>query len=672
MTREEASKKLEAMRRTLKQWSHEYYVLDNPTATDYEYDELYRELTEIEAEFPELVTEDSPSRRVGGKVLDKFEKFTHNVPLMSLDDIFSREEVDAFCDRVAAACGYMPEFVVEQKIDGLSVAATYENGILTVGATRGDGVTGEKITENLKTVRSLPLSFDSAGIRRLVVRGEVFMPRSAFEKVNAQCEKNGQNTFANPRNAAAGSLRQLDSSVTAQRGLDIFVFNLQEIEGVSVTKHSESLELMRSLGFKISPDYKKCKTKEEVWRAICEIGEKRGSLEYDIDGAVIKVDDLALREMLGATTHAPRWAAAYKFPAERKKTRLLDIAIQVGRTGVLTPLAVLEPVFIAGSTVSKATLHNADYIEEKDIMIGDVVTLIKAGDVIPAIISADSDARNDGVPRRKFAMPERCPVCGGPVGREEGEAAYRCVGIECPAKLARSLEHFVSKDAMNIDGFGTQLVAVLLDAGLIKTIPDIYALASKKDELVALERIGEKSAANLLEAIENSKKNDFYRLIFGLGIRNIGVKASKQLAAEFGSVEAVSKATFDELVALDDFGAVMAESVVEFFADAQTVHTLRLLEERGVNMTVTEQKKASDAAGPLAGLTVVLTGTLPTMTRDEAKALIEANGGKTSDSVSKKTGLVVAGEAAGSKLTKAQALGVKIVDEEGLLALIKQ
>lgn len=672
MTREEASKKLEAMRRTLKQWSHEYYVLDNPTATDYEYDELYRELTEIEAEFPELVTEDSPSRRVGGKVLDKFEKFTHNVPLMSLDDIFSREEVDAFCDRVAASCGYMPEFVVEQKIDGLSVAATYENGILTVGATRGDGVTGEKITENLKTVRSLPLSFDSAGIRRLVVRGEVFMPRSAFEKVNAQCEKNGQNTFANPRNAAAGSLRQLDSSVTAQRGLDIFVFNLQEIEGATVTTHSGSLELMRSLGFKISPDYKKCKTKEEVWRAICEIGEKRSSLEYDIDGAVIKVDDLALREMLGATTHAPRWAAAYKFPAERKKTRLLDIAIQVGRTGVLTPLAVLEPVFIAGSTVSKATLHNADYIEEKDIMIGDVVTLIKAGDVIPAIISADSDARNDGVPRRKFAMPERCPVCGGPVVREEGEAAYRCVGIECPAKLARSLEHFVSKDAMNIDGFGTQLVAVLLDAGLIKTIPDIYALASKKDELVALERIGEKSAAKLLEAIENSKKNDFYRLIFGLGIRNIGVKASKQLAAEFGSVEAVSKATFDELVALDDFGAVMAESVVEFFADAQTVHTLRLLEERGVNMTVTEQKKASDAAGPLAGLTVVLTGTLPTMTRDEAKALIEANGGKTSDSVSKKTGLVVAGEAAGSKLTKAQALGVKIVDEEGLLALIKQ
>ena len=670
MTREEAGKKLEAMRRTLSRWSYEYYVLDAPTATDYEYDELYRELTEIEAEFPELVTEDSPSRRVGGKVLDKFEKFTHNVPLMSLDDIFSREEVDAFCDRVAVACGFMPEFVVEQKIDGLSVAATYENGILTVGATRGDGVTGEKITENLKTVRSLPLSFSDPRIGRIVVRGEVFMPRSAFEKVNAQCEKNGQNTFANPRNAAAGSLRQLDSSVTAQRGLDIFVFNLQEIEGVSVTKHSESLELMRSLGFKISPDYKKCKTKEEVWRAICEIGEKRGSLEYDIDGAVIKVDDLALREMLGATTHAPRWAAAYKFPAERKKTRLLDIAVQVGRTGVLTPLAVLEPVFIAGSTVSKATLHNADYIEEKDIMVGDVVTLIKAGDVIPAIIAADSDARDDGVQRRKFAMPDRCPVCGGPVVREEGEAAYRCVGIECPAKLARSLEHFVSKDAMNIDGFGTQLVAALLDAGLIKNIPDIYALASKKDELVALERIGEKSAANLLEAIENSKKNDFYRLIFGLGIRNIGVKASKQLAAEFGSVEAVAKATFDELVALDDFGAIMAESVVSFFADGQTEHTLRLLAERGVNMTVTEQKKASDAAGPLAGMTVVLTGTLPTMTRDEAKALIEAAGGKTSDSVSKKTSLVVAGEAAGSKLTKAQALGIRVIDEEELVRII--
>ena len=424
---------------------------------------------------------------------------------------------------------------------------------------------------------------------------------------------------------------------------------------------------MRRLGFKISPDYKVCKTKEEIWDAICAIGDARARLDYDIDGAVIKVDSLAAREQLGATTHAPRWACAYKFPAERKNTRLIDIAVQVGRTGVLTPLAVMEPVFIAGSTVSKATLHNTDYIEEKDIMIGDVITLIKAGDVIPAVIGVVGEARNDGYLRKKFEMPNRCPVCGGPVVREEGEAAYRCTGIECPAKLARSLEHFVSKDAMNIDGFGTQLVAALLDAGLIKTIPDIYTLGGKREELAAMERMGEKSISNLLAAIENSKKNDFYRLIFGLGIRNIGVKASKQLAAEFGSVRAIANATFEALSSLDDFGDITAESVVSFFRDSQTVHTLSMLEELGVNMTETEQKKAS--SGALFGKTFVLTGTLPTMTRDEAKRLIESNGGKTSDSVSKKTDYVVAGEAAGSKLAKAQQLGVPVLDEAALLEM---
>lgn len=663
----ELKEKLDKIKRILNQWAYEYYVLDNPTASDYEYDELYRQLVDIETEHPELKTEDSPTHRVGGRTLDKFEKFTHNVPLMSLDDVFSREEVFAFCDRVEEALGYAPEYVVEQKIDGLSVGVTYENGTMTVGATRGDGVVGENVTANLKTVRSLPLKIDANDIPRIVVRGEVFMPHKAFEKLNESCEKSGQNTFANPRNAAAGSLRQLDSKITASRNLDIFVFNLQELEGRTVEKHSESLELMKKLGFKTSPDYKVCKTKEEIWDAICGIGNARANLDYDIDGAVIKVDSLAAREQLGATTHAPRWACAYKFPAERKNTRLVDIAVQVGRTGVLTPLAMMEPVFIAGSTVSKATLHNTDYIEEKGIMIGDVITLIKAGDVIPAVIGVVEEARNDGCARRKFEMPSRCPVCGGPVVREDGEAAYRCTGIECPAKLARSLEHFVSKDAMNIDGFGTQLVSALLDAGLIRTIPDIYRLYEKRDELAAMERMGEKSISNLLAAIEASKKNDFYRLIFGLGIRNIGVKASKQLAAEFGSVRAIANATLEALASLEDFGDITAESVVSFFRDSQTEHTLSMLEELGVNMTETEQKKAS--SGVFFGKTFVLTGTLPTMTRDEAKRLIESKGGKTSDSVSKKTDFVVAGEAAGSKLAKAQQLGIAIIDEDGLLAM---
>ncbi|MBP5311243.1 MAG: NAD-dependent DNA ligase LigA [Clostridia bacterium] len=663
----EIKERLDKIKRLLNRWSYEYYVLDAPTATDYEYDDLYRQLEEIEAAHPELKTEDSPTHRVGGKILEKFEKFTHNVPLMSLDDVFSKEEVFAFCDRVKEALGYEPDYVVEQKIDGLSVGVTYENGKMTVGATRGDGTVGENVTQNLKTVRSLPLSVEDSSITKIVVRGEVFMPHKAFEKLNEACEKSGQNTFANPRNAAAGSLRQLDSGITASRNLDIFVFNLQELEGRQVSKHSESLELMRSLGFKISPDYRICRTKEEIWDAICAIGSARADLDYDIDGAVIKVDSLSDRERLGATTHAPRWACAYKFPAEKKNTRLTDIAVQVGRTGVLTPLAVMEPVFIAGSTVSKATLHNTDYIEEKDIMIGDIITLIKAGDVIPAVIGVDVDARGDGYERRKFVMPDRCPVCGGPVVREEGEAAYRCTGIECPAKLARSLEHFVSKDAMNIDGFGTQLVSALLDAGLIKTIPDIYKLKDRKEDLISMERMGEKSISNLLSAIENSKRNDFYRLIFGLGIRNIGVKASKQLAAEFGSVRAIANATEEALSGLEDFGEIMAKSVVAFFRDSQTEHTLAMLEELGVNMTATEQKKAS--SGALFGKTFVLTGTLPTMTRDEAKRLIESKGGKTSDSVSKKTDYVVAGEAAGSKLTKAQQLGIAVIDEDALKAL---
>ncbi len=658
------------IREKLRRWGYEYYVLDAPTVSDFEYDMLYRELVELEEKYPELVTDDSPTKRVGGKILSEFEKFTHNVPLMSLDDLFSKEEVFAFCNRVADEAGFMPEFVVEQKIDGLSVGVTYEKGRLTVGATRGDGVTGENVTENLKTVMSLPLSVDT-DIEKIVVRGEVFMPHKAFEKINKEAEEAGQNTFANPRNAAAGSLRQLDSKITAKRQLDIFVFNLQEIQGKTFEKHSETFEFMKKLGFKVSPDYKICRDAEAVWSAICEIGERRQSLGYDIDGAVIKVNDLGLRERLGATVKCPRWAAAYKFPAEQKKTRLLDIGIQVGRTGVLTPLAILEPVFIAGSTVSRATLHNREFIKEKDLKIGDIVTLIKSGDVIPAILGADIDARGDGFLRREFEMPGVCPVCGGKVIRNEGEVALRCENADCPAKISRRIEHFVSKDAMNIDGFGTQMVELLLKNELISDIPDLYSLNQKRAELTKLEGMGEKSADNLLTAIENSKNNDFYRLIYGLGIRNIGVKASKTLAGAFKTMDALKTATVEALAALPDFGAIMAESVRSFFEDEANGETVERLRAAGLNFDRTEAADPTEAPeGALAGKTVVITGTLPTLSRNEAKALVEDNGGKTSESVSKKTDFVLAGEAAGSKLTKANELGIPVIDERTLFEMI--
>ena len=672
MSNPEIESKIRSISDTLKRWAREYYELDAPTATDYEYDMLFKELKELEEKYPEFAFPDSPTKRVGGAPLEGFVKVAHNVPLMSLDDIFSEEEVFSFCRKVYEANGGPCDLVVERKIDGLSVAAVYVDGELKVGATRGDGEIGENITENLKTVINLPLAFDPetpiGRIKRLVVRGEVFMPRKVFEKLNASCAEKGQNTFANPRNAAAGSLRQLDSKITASRRLDIFVFNMQEIEGAAIGTHSGSLELLRRLGFKISPDYKVCKSPEEVWSAIQEIGEKRGGLSYDIDGAVIKADDLALRLKMGATDHAPRWAAAYKFPAEQKKTRLLDIAVQVGRTGVLTPLAILEPVKIAGSTVSKATLHNADYVRDKDVMIGDIVGLIKAGDVIPAITGPDVSQRNDGFPRKAFAMPEYCPVCGSKVMRDPGEAAARCIGIECPAKIARSIEHYVSKDAMNIDGFGEQMVAALLDNGFIKTIPDIYDLYSKRSEILKLDRIGEKSFTKLIMAIERSKKNELYRLIYGLGIRNVGVKAAKTLAYFYGNIERIENASAEEIATINDFGEITAQSVVDFFKDPRNLHTVRRLAEIGVNMAEDDEKRK--IAGPLEGMTFVVTGTLPTLSRQQVHKLIEDNGGRTSDSISSKTSFLVAGENAGSKLMKAQSLGVRIISEDELRRLI--
>lgn len=667
---EELKNRINYLKEKLNRWGYEYYVLDNPTVSDFEYDKLYDELVKLEEEYPELVTDDSPTKRVGGAILKEFEKFRHNVPLMSLTDVFSKAEVLDFCEKVAAEAGYMPEFVVEQKIDGLSVAITYENGKFVVGATRGDGTVGENVSENLKTVKSIPLSIDEK-ISKIVVRGEVFMPHKAFQKINKEAEESGQNTFANPRNCAAGSLRQLDSKITAKRNLDIFVFNLQEIEGVNIEKHSETLEYMKAIGFKVSPDYMICKSPEEVWNSICKIGELRDSLGYDIDGAVVKVNDLKLREKLGSTIKCPRWATAYKYPPEQKKTRLLDIGIQVGRTGVLTPLAIFDSVYIAGSTVSKATLHNIDFIREKELKIGDIVTIVKSGDVIPCVLSCDKDARNDGFPRKDFEMPKVCPSCGGPVERVDGEACYRCKSPLCDAKIMRSLEHFVEKDAMNIDGFGTQLVEFLLGEKYIKEIPDIYRLREYRNELTALERLGEKSVDNLLSAIEKSKTNDIYRLIYGLGIRNIGVKASKQLAGTFRSIDALSVATKEALVSLEDFGEIMAESVVEFFKEPKTVQTLSELKELGLNFDNTEiPAPGANKDGAFFGKVFVITGTLPTLSRSDAKDFIEKNGGKTSESVSKKTDFVVAGEAAGSKLTKANDLGIKVISEAELLGMI--
>ncbi|MBE7065472.1 MAG: NAD-dependent DNA ligase LigA [Ruminococcaceae bacterium] len=669
MDKIQAAGRAEELREVLNRYAYEYYVLDNPSVNDFEYDVLYRELVSIEKEYPDLVIPESPTQRVGDRVLDGFEKFTHNVPLQSLDNVFSKEEVIAFCEKLRADTESDISFVVEKKIDGLSVALTYIDGIFSSGATRGDGFVGEDVTENLRTIKSIPLKL-TRKIPKVVVRGEVYMPHKTFEKVNAEQELEGLNKFANPRNAAAGSLRQLDTKIAASRALDIFIFNLQEIEGAEVNSHSESLLLMKELGFKVSPGYKKCTTVEEVWEAISEIGESRGALEYDIDGAVIKTDEFELREMLGTTSKFPKWATAYKFPAEKKKTRLTDIEVQVGRTGVLTPLAILEPVRLAGSTVSKATLHNIDFIRERDIYINDIVTVMKAGDVIPAIVEVDfAEREKDGAERIAFNMPEVCPVCGSPVKRDEDEAAYRCIGIECPAMLQRGIIHFVSRDAMNIDGMGPAVISVLLENNLISSIADIYTLKDKTEELLSIERMGKKSVENMLAAIEKSKKNDLYRLIFGLGIRHIGEKTSKMLTEHFADIWEISRATVEELSEIDDFGLITAQSVYDFFGTEQAAHTLSRFAEYGLNLKSPVKDESQDMR--FKGMNFVLTGTLPTYKRSDAQAIIESFGGKCSGSVSAKTSVVLAGEEAGSKLEKAQKLGVKIIDEEEFKKMIE-
>ncbi len=651
--------RMDYLRKELERHNKLYYENDAPEISDFEYDAMLRELEELEAQYPIYATPDSPTKHVGGRVNEKFSKVTHKNLMKSLGDIFSQEEVFEFCKRVRSSIGEQElSFVVERKIDGLSVSVEYENGKLVRASTRGDGAVGEDITENALTIKNLPKSIDPS-IPYLEVRGEVYMPFEVFLRVNEQAELEGEKTFANPRNAAAGSLRQLNSKITAERELSIFVFNIQEIQGREFSSHAETLRFLSSLGFEASPGFIECKTDEEIWAAIEEIGESRGTLSYGIDGAVIKVNEIPLRTMLGETAKIPRWAIAYKYPPEEKKTRLLSVEVTVGRTGKLTPVAILEPVHLAGTTVSKATLNNADFIAEKDVRIGDMVVVRKAGEIIPEIVSVDVSQRPEGaVP---YTMPEYCPACGEKVYRSETEAALRCLNEQCPAQAYRAMMHFVSKDAMNIDGMGPSMINVLLNADLIHDVADIYTLSEKREDLKNLERMGDSSVANLLASIEDSKNRPLSRLIAALGIRNVGVVAARALAKAFGSMEKLMQATVLELAALPDFGMITAQSVEDFFAKESNRALIVKLAEAGVNM---KEENAGSGNAPWAGKIFVLTGTLPNYSRSEASEIILSLGGSVSSSVSKNTTYVLAGEAAGSKLTKAQNLGVAIISEE--------
>ena len=651
---------IQQLRRELIQAGHEYYVLDAPTMSDYDYDHKLRRLEELEARHPEAITPDSPTQRVGGEAVSSFAPVTHRVPLESLQDVFDFDEVRAFDKRVRETV-QDAAYMTEPKVDGLSVALEYRDGLFVRGATRGDGQVGEDVTENLRTIKSIPLRIpDSVG--GLIVRGEVYMPKKVFHALNEERERRGEALFANPRNAAAGSLRQQDPKVAATRHLDIAVFNVQWAESVQFKTHGETLDYLKTKGFKVIPHYS-CQTIEQAVEHIREIGEGRDSFPFDIDGAVIKVDRLDQREKLGSTAKFPRWAAAYKYPPEVKPSRVLDIVVQVGRTGVLTPKAVLTPVRLAGTTVTNATLHNQDFISEKDIRIGDTVLVRKAGEIIPEVLSVVTEKRPPEA--QPYIFPKTCPVCGAPVERDEDGAHVRCTGAECPAQLLRNLTHFASRDAMDIDGLGVAVVENLVGAGLIKTPGDLYFL--KEEDVAGLERMGKKSAQNLLVAIERSKSNDLSRLIYAFGIRQVGQKAGKILAARFHTLEALENAALEELTAVDDIGAITAQSILEWMASPQSKHLIQRLAQAGVNMTAAEQ--GSDQR--FAGMTFVFTGALEKFTRDEAAAMVEDRGGKSASSVSKKTSYVVAGEAAGSKLRKAQELGVTVLTEDEFLALLK-
>ncbi|MDD5857940.1 MAG: NAD-dependent DNA ligase LigA [bacterium] len=660
MELEQARKRAEELRAVIERNNRLYYDQDAPELEDFEYDQLTRELKEIEKTFPELVTASSPTQHVGGTASTKFAKVAHAVKMESLQDAFSYEELREFDARVREA-GVSPEYVVEAKIDGLSVSLEYENGVFVRGSTRGDGVVGEDVTENLATIRDIPHTLQGAP-EFLEVRGEVYMPHAAFLALREQQELEDKTPFKNPRNAAAGSLRQKDAKITASRGLSIFVFNLQRVQGREFSRHSETLDYIKSLGFPVSPRYNVYHSIEDAIAEIQRIGEMRGTLEFDIDGAVIKVNDLAARSALGSTNKFPRWAIAFKYPPEVKESVVRDIEVTVGRTGVLTPTAVFDPIFLAGTSVARANLHNGDIIGSLDVRIGDTIQVRKAGDIIPEVIGV---ARH-GEGTVPYRMPDRCPSCGAPVVHLEDETALRCVNPECPAQALRNLIHFASRNAMAIDGLGEAVARQLIDKGLVHTVADLYTLT--REQILTLDKFKAKSAGNLLAAIENSRKNNLDKLVFGLGIRNIGDKAAALLAEHFGSMEKLRQASAEQVSSIDGFGGVMAQSVVEFFAKEGTGDLLEHLAQAGVNMEWHGEKKGT----ALAGKTVVVTGTLPTLSRQEAEALIVRNGGKASGSVSRRTAYVLAGEAAGSKLTKAQNLGIPVIDEAEFFRIIGQ
>ena len=645
--------------------SDKYYNQDTPEISDFEYDMLMKELIKLEAENPEFKRVDSPSNRVGGMALDKFDQVTHKNPMLSLSNAYSAEDLRDFDRRVREMTDGDVEYVVEFKIDGLSVGITYENGEFKSAATRGNGIIGEDISKNAMTIKSIPLKIDDK--REIIVRGEVYISKENFEKVNEYQEEHDLQIFANPRNLAAGSLRQLDSKLTAKRPLDIFVFNLEninELEGIDT--HSDSLEYIKKLGFSVSENYKICKSIDEVIEFIEYWTENRGSLKFDIDGMVVKVNNIEQRNEMGFTAKSPRWAIAYKFPAERKKSKILDIEVEVGRTGTITPTAILEPVRLAGTSVSRATLHNEDFIREKDIKLFDHVIVQKAGDIIPQIVEVVKEDRTGD--EKDFVMPSVCPECGEPTVRLEGEAAVKCINISCPAQIRRGMIHFVSREAMDIDGMGESIITLFLKEGLIKDVSDIYYL--KKEQIVPLERMGEKSADNLIKAIEKSKSNDLWRLINGLGIRFVGVKGAKILASNFSSLDEIMNADVERLQQLEEFGSIMSESVVKFFKEEQNLAVIQKLKDAGVN-TEAGEDKSEGIPQLFEGMKIVLTGTLPTLKRNQAKEIIELRGGKATSSVSKSTTFVLAGEEAGSKLTKANDLGIKVIDEDMFLKLSK-
>lgn len=660
MNFEEAKVKAAQLTKELNYHNDRYYNHDDPVISDYEYDAMLRDLENLEAEFPQLVSPTSPTQRVGGNRGEKFSPVTHTVPMESLHDSFSADEIRDF-DRKVREVVSDPVYVVEPKFDGLSVSCEYRNGVFSRGSTRGDGVVGEDVTENLMTIKSLPKRLENAPAF-LEVRGEVYMSVETFERIVSEQENNGEKPFKNPRNAAAGSLRQKDARITARRNLDIFVFNIQAVEGETFTTHTQTLDYLTEMGFPTA-SYYTCETVDEVLEEIERIDTHRGDLPCDIDGAVVKVNRLSDRALLGSTAKFPRWAEAYKYPPEEKETELLDIEINVGRTGALTPVGIFNPVLLAGTTVSRATLHNEDFIAERDIHIGDTVLIRKAGEIIPEVLSVSKHAEN-GIP---FAFPEFCPSCGSKIIREEGEAAVRCTNTDCPAQLLRHLIHFVSRDAMDIDGMGPAVLEQLLNQGIIKSFSDLYRL--EPEPLSQLDRMGIKSAQNLIDAVEKSKSAEIYRLVYALGIRHIGEKAAKLLCEHFLSIDALFTASVEEISAIDGYGAIMAESVADYFSLDATRALIDELRSLGVEMKPLQAKKKE---GVFLGKTFVLTGTLPTMSRKEASLLIEQNGGKTSSSVSKKTDYVLAGEEAGSKLTKAQSLGITIISEADLLNMIEE